>query len=65
MGSSTSKPRKGHKKPQHLPKVGSPANERWEHDERQRQVFGQSRVTAAIIGVILVLALIGLIFVTL
>ncbi|MGL4299804.1 MAG: hypothetical protein ACRCW4_12085 [Candidatus Neomicrothrix subdominans] len=65
MGSSTSKPRKGHKKPQHLPKVGSPANERWEHDERQQQVFGQSRVTAAIIGVILVLALIGLIFVTL
>ena len=47
------------------PKVGSPANERWEHDERQQQVFGQSRVTAAIIGVILVLALIGLIFVTL
>ena len=65
MGSSTSKPRKGHKKPQHLPKVGSPANERWEHDEHQQQVFGQSRVTAAIIGVILVLALIGLIFVTL
>lgn len=65
MGSSTSKPRKGHKKPQHLPKVGSPANERWEHDERQQQVFGQSRVTAVIIGVILVLALIRLIFVTL
>ena len=65
MGSSTSKPRKGHKKPQHLPKVGSPANERWGHDERQQQVFGQSRVTAVIIGVILVLALIGLIFVTL
>ena len=65
MGSSTSKPRKGHKKPQHLPKVGSPANERLERETRQRQVFGQSRVTAVIIGVILVLALIGVLFVTL
>ena len=65
MGSSTSKPRKGHKKPQHLPKVGSPANDRWENDMRQRQVFGQSRVTAAILGVILVLALIGVLVITL
>ena len=65
MGSSTSKPRKGHKKPQHLPKVGSPANDRWENDMRQRQVFGQSRVTAAIIGVTLVLALIGVLVITL
>ena len=65
MGSSTSKPRKGHKKPQHLPKVGSPANDRWKNDMRQRQVFGQSRVTAAIIGVILVLELIGVLFITL
>ena len=65
MGSSTSKPRKGHKKPQHLPKVGSPANDRWENDMRQRQVFGQSRVTAVVIGLILVLALIGVLFITL
>ena len=65
MGSSTSKPRTGHKKPQHLPKVGSPANDRWENDIQHRQVFGQSRVTAAIIGVILVLALIGVLFITL
>ena len=65
MGSSTSKPRKGHQKPQHLPKVGSPANDRWENEERQRQVFGQSRITAVIIGLILVLALIGVLFVKL
>ncbi len=65
MGSSTSKPRKGHKKPQHLPKVGSAANDRWENDMRQRQVFGQSRVTAVVIGVILILALIGVLVITL
>ena len=65
MGSSTSKPRKGHKKPQYLPKVGSSVNERSERELCERQVFGQSRVTAVIIGVILVLALIGVLFVTL
>ena len=64
MGSSTSKPRKGHKKPKHLPKVGSPANQRWEHETRKRQDFG-SGVTAVIIGVILVAALIGVLVITL
>jgi hypothetical protein len=64
MGSSTSKPRKGHKKPQHLPKVGSPANQRWEHETRQRQDLG-SGVTAVIIGAILVVALIGVLIITL
>ena len=29
MGSSTSKPRKGHEKPKHLPKVGTPENLEW------------------------------------
>ena len=64
MGSSTSKRRKGHTKPQHLPKVGTPANDRWERETRQRQVFG-SGVTAAIIGVVLLLALIGVLIITL
>lgn len=40
MGSSTSQPRKGHEHPRHLPKVGSPANTEWEHEEHRANVFG-------------------------
>ena len=47
MGSSTSKPRKGHKNPKHLPKVGTPENLEWrhqgerDHDHREREVGHQ------------------------
>lgn len=60
MGSSTSKPRKGHEHPKHLPKVGTPEN--LEHRlaaERQATfgVFGSK--WAIVIAVMLVLSLIG------
>lgn len=60
MGSSTSKPRKGHEHPKHLPKVGTPANRKWEHEGRQQQVFGGASGTALVIVAILVVALIAL-----
>lgn len=63
MGSSTSKPRKGHKNPKHLPKVGSPANLEWEHQGRQGQVFG-SGVVRVVLAVLVVGAIIGLILIT-
>lgn len=67
MGSSTSKPRKGHKNPKHLPKVGTPENLEWRHKgERDDafKVFGGK--TGAIIGAVLVAAaLIGLILINL
>ena len=61
MGSSTSKPRKGHEHPKHLPKVGTPENLEWEHEGRQRQVFG-SGFMPILIGAFVVLALLGLIY---
>lgn len=60
MGSNTSKPRKGHEHPQHLPKVGTPANRAWEHEGRQRQVFGGSSGIALIVAAVVVLMLIAL-----
>ena len=64
MGSSTSKPRKGHEKPNPLPKVGSPANEQWEHSEHKSNVFG-SGAKMAVIGVIGIFAVIGLLILNL
>ena len=62
MGSSTSKPRRGHGKPGHLPKVGTPANLAWRHDTRIRQVFGSNGWrTVAIIAA--ALALVGLVII--
>ena len=40
MGSSTSKPRKGHKNPKHLPKVGTPENLEWRHKGERADAFG-------------------------
>ena len=59
MGSSRSKPRKGHAKPRHLPKVGSPANQQWEHETHMSREFG-SPTKALVIGAILILVVVGL-----
>ena len=59
MGSSSSKPRKGHTKTRHLPKVGSPANQQWEHETHKSVDFGSS-AKALIIGALLIFAVIGL-----
>ena len=63
MGSSSSKPRKG-RKPHHLPKVGSPANEQWEHETHTSVVFGSSAKALAV-AVILILVVVGLLVLTL
>lgn len=63
MGSSTSKPRKGHEKPKHLPKVGSPANEQWEHETHKSVQFG-SGAMMAVIAVVLVLGMVGWLILT-
>ena len=63
MGSSTSKPRKGHEHPQHLPKVGSPTNLKWEHETHKKVVFG-STLGMVIIAIVVVLAVIGLLILT-
>jgi hypothetical protein len=64
MGSSKSKPRKGHEHPKHLPKVGSPANQEWEHEMHRKVVFG-STMGYYVIGTILVVAVVGLLLLTL
>lgn len=64
MGSSSSRPRKGHEKPRHLPKVGSPENLEWEHETHRSVVFG-STTRAIVIGGVLLVTLIGLLFLTL
>jgi len=64
VGSSTSKPRKGHEKSRHLPKVGSPANQQWEHEAHQKDNFG-SPAKMAMIAVVGVLVLIGVLVLTL
>ena len=64
MGSSSSKPRKGHTKPKHLPKVGSPANRQWEHETHQQVEFGSS-AKMLVIGAVLILLLAGLLVLTL
>jgi hypothetical protein len=59
MGSSTSRPRKGHEHPTHLPKVGSAAElTRW-HEARYRQVFGPLWVRGLVV-VAATLALVSL-----
>ena len=63
MGSSTSKPRKGHEKPKHLPKVGSPANQQWEHETHTKVDFGTTAKMIVILGFGL-LAVIGLLVLT-
>ena len=65
MGSSTSKPRKGHKNPKHLPKVGTPENLEWRHKGERQDAFGVfgSRWTAIVVLVVVVLGIIGLIFI--
>jgi hypothetical protein len=64
MGSSTSKPRKGHEHPHHLAKVGSPANQQWEHEAHRQQLFG-STMRTTISAIVLVCGLIGLLLLTL
>ena len=64
MGSSTSKPRKGHEKPKHLPKVGTPANQEWEHETHESVVFGSPAKMVAI-GIVGILTVIGLLLLTL
>jgi hypothetical protein len=65
MGSSKSKPRKKKKSahPQHLPKVGTPAeNQRLQHAERQAVLdnMGAHSPTARIVmGVVLVVVAVG------
>jgi hypothetical protein len=64
VGSSSSKPRKGHEKSKHLPKVGTPANQEWEHETHKSVEFGSTGKMAAI-AVIGVLVVIGLLLLTL
>ena len=64
MGSSTSKPRKGHKNPKHLPKVGTPENLAWRHEGERRDAFGNKGVAIAL-AVLVACALIGLILINL
>jgi hypothetical protein len=64
VGSSSSKPRKGHEHPQHLPKVGSPANQKWEHETHKQQLFGTGAKAAIVIGVLL-LGVVGWLILTL
>ncbi len=64
MGSSSSKPRKGHEKSKHLPKVGTPANQEWEHEAHSAVSFGSPAKMAAI-AIVGVLALIGVLILTL
>ena len=62
MGSSTSKPRKGHQKPKHLPKVGTPANQQWEHETHESVMFGSTgkMIAGALIGILVVIGLLVL-----
>jgi len=64
VGSSSSRPRKGHEKPRHLPKVGSPENLEWEHESHRSVVFG-STTKAVVIGGILLVTLVALLLLTL
>ena len=59
MGSSKSKPRKGHKKERHLAKVGSPANMQHQQEAGESMVFG-SGMKLVLLVVLLGLAVIGL-----
>jgi hypothetical protein len=63
MGSSTSKPRRGHEKPTHLAKVGSPQSDAWAHETRLRRVFGPTWLRT-VIAIIAIAAILGLIILT-
>lgn len=65
MGSSTSKPRKGHKNPKHLPKVGTPENLAHRHQGEIDDTFGVcgSKWVAYVMAALVVAALVGLIFI--
>ena len=63
MGSSSSKPRKGHRA-RHLPKVGSPANEQWEHETHRSVMFG-SPARAVAVAAVMIVVIIGLLLLTL
>ncbi len=67
MGSSSSRRRKGAGKPKHLPKVGSPANQQWEHATHTSGASGSSSSSAKliIIGAIGILVVFGLLVLTL
>jgi hypothetical protein len=64
VGSSSSKPRKGHDKPKHLAKVGSPANQEWEHETHKQVEFGSTAKMMVILAVG-ILAVAGLLILTL
>ncbi len=63
MGSNRSKPRKKQKHPQHLPKVGTPAeNQRLQHAEREAvldNMGAHNPVARVVLGVVLVVLAIG------
>jgi hypothetical protein len=63
VGSSSSKPRKG-RRARHLPKVGSPANEQWEHEAHRSVMFG-SPARAVAVGAVMIVVIIGLLLLTL
>jgi hypothetical protein len=67
MGSSKSKPRKGHKNPKHLPKVGTPENLEWRHQGERDDAFGVfgGKTGAIIIAILVACALIGLVVINL
>jgi hypothetical protein len=64
VGSSSSKPRKGHDKPKHLAKVGSPANQEWEHETHKQVEFGSTAKMMVILAVGII-AVAGLLILTL
>jgi hypothetical protein len=64
IGSSSSKRRKGREHPQHLPKVGTPAERAWEHETRSREIFGSGWIRS-VLAIVVVVAIIGLILLAL
>ncbi len=61
IGSSKSKPRKGHEHPQHLPKVGTPNERAWAHQEHEREVFGGGWVRIGL-AILVIMGMVGLVF---
>jgi hypothetical protein len=61
IGSSKSKPRKGREHPKHLPKVGTSTERAWEHQEREREVFGAGWIRVAL-AILVVCGIVGLVF---
>lgn len=58
------RPRKSRKRAPHLAKVGSPANQRWEHRIRVRQIFGPPNIRMIVV-ILAIVSLAGVILVTL